>query len=150
MVHAIISSPFFATSERSLREVPWGCFSPRSHLLIRLGVTFKYAANTAWLAFSRTRSSRIFFGVIRSTGERHRTSNFRIVFRSMPPEANKSDAVSWIDFMILPRYVLGIFELLRLAVSRSSFRQSGVGPFPVRYSQEQHRRVPETPGAHPS
>lgn len=39
--YATTSKPFFSTRDRSLSEAPRGCFSPRSHLLTRLGVTFR-------------------------------------------------------------------------------------------------------------
>ena len=39
--HATASSPFFSTSDNSLSEAPEGRFSPRSHLLTKLLVTFR-------------------------------------------------------------------------------------------------------------
>ncbi len=39
--HATASSPFFSISDNNLREAPDGRFSPRSHLLTRLLVTFR-------------------------------------------------------------------------------------------------------------
>jgi hypothetical protein len=38
---ATVANPFFWTSDRSLSEAPEGRFSPRSHLLTRLLVTFR-------------------------------------------------------------------------------------------------------------
>ena len=38
---ATASRPFFLTRDRSFRDAPEGFFSPRSHLLIRLVVTFR-------------------------------------------------------------------------------------------------------------
>ena len=39
--YATVASPFFSTSDSSLSEAPEGRFSPRSHLLTRLLVTFR-------------------------------------------------------------------------------------------------------------
>jgi hypothetical protein len=39
--YATTASPFFSTSDNSLSEGPEGRFSPRSHLLTRLLVTFR-------------------------------------------------------------------------------------------------------------
>lgn len=39
--HATASKPFFSTSDNSFSDAPEGFFSPRSHLLTRLLVTFK-------------------------------------------------------------------------------------------------------------
>jgi len=39
--YATVASPFFSTSESSLSEAPEGRFSPRSHLLTKLLVTFR-------------------------------------------------------------------------------------------------------------
>ncbi len=39
--YATAASPFFSTSDSSLSEAPEGRFSPRSHLLTRLVVTFR-------------------------------------------------------------------------------------------------------------
>jgi transposase len=39
--HATAASPFFSTSDSSLSEAPEGFFSPRSHLLTKLLVTFR-------------------------------------------------------------------------------------------------------------
>lgn len=39
--YATAASPFFSTSDSSLSEAPDGRFSPRSHLLTRLLVTFR-------------------------------------------------------------------------------------------------------------
>jgi hypothetical protein len=39
--YATVASPFFSTSDSSLSEAPEGRFSPRSHLLTKLLVTFR-------------------------------------------------------------------------------------------------------------
>ena len=39
--YATVASPFFSTSDSSLSDAPEGRFSPRSHLLTRLLVTFR-------------------------------------------------------------------------------------------------------------
>ena len=51
--------PFFATSVSSFNEAPRGRFSPLSHWLTRPVVALRLRATTAWLAFSRSRISRI-------------------------------------------------------------------------------------------
>ena len=39
--YATAARPFFATSINSFNDAPWGCFSPRSHWLTKLVLTFR-------------------------------------------------------------------------------------------------------------
>src|ERR1035437_2015447 len=57
-------------------------------------------------------------------GVRHKTSNFRMVFRSIPPAEYKSDAVSWIAAIASLRNFLGILTLLRLYFDQRPIRDS--------------------------
>ena len=92
--HATAARPFFATRVRSFREAPRGRFSPCSHRLTRPAVTFRWRANTAWLAFSRSRSARIVSGGVSSTGVRHISSNASMVRFAMTPAFARPYAVS--------------------------------------------------------
>jgi hypothetical protein len=62
--YMIEDRPFAFTRHSSLRDGPFGRFSPRSHWLTRLGGIFRYRAKTAWLARSRFRRLTITDGVI--------------------------------------------------------------------------------------
>ena len=127
--YATVPRPCLATSDRSLSEAPWGCFSPRSHWLMRPVVTLRWRANTAWLAPSFSRRLRISSG---AHGRQARIVEFPHGLVSITLAAYRPSAVSWIEAITGLRHCYGTATaLLRHCTSPLSACQSG--PHGVRF-----------------
>ena len=89
-------------------------------------VTLRYRANTAWLAFSRSRISRIRSGAMSSTGVRHISSNAFMVRFDMTPASVMPSAVSCTDASTSLPYRLAIAAHLADRPIRQHRLQAGL------------------------